>query len=131
MDLVLRIEPASRQLHFVRRVIAVWVDSVGLADDRVQLISTELLTNAFAVTPRGARVELELRRAPGTVEVTVSDRGPGLDLDSVGQVTSTQPRGRGLLIVRELADQVLLRREAGATSVTAAIAVGGNAAGTE
>lgn len=121
MDLLIRIEPRSQQLRHVRRVIDVWLASHSLGEDRVQLIATELLTNAFAVTPTGGRVELELRRSPGTVEVTVSDHGPGLELDDVQAADPDERRGRGLVIVRELADQVLVRRDEGTTHITAAI----------
>lgn len=121
MDLLIRIEPQSQRLHCVRRVIDVWLGCHGVANESIHLIATELLTNAFAVSPAGARVEVELRRRPGTLELSVIDRGPGLEIDAWTGADPTQRRGRGLLIVRELADQVLVRRDGDATVVTAAV----------
>lgn len=121
MDLLIRLEPQSRRLRYVRRMIDAWLDGHGLRGDAVQLIATELLTNAFAVTPQGARVELELRRTPGTVEIMVNDRGPGFDPQLIRGAGDGEVRGRGLVIVRELADQLLVRREDGVTRITASV----------
>jgi anti-sigma regulatory factor (Ser/Thr protein kinase) len=115
-------EPQSR-LRNVRRIIDVWMESAGVSSDSVPQIATELLTNAFAVTPPGARVELELRRTGDTVEVSVTDQGPGIDLDEVPTPTISEPRGRGLMIVRGLADQLLVRRVGDRTRVTAALSL--------
>jgi hypothetical protein len=130
---MLRIEPQARQLRHVRRVIDVWLESLGFrvsggigpGGQGVHSIATELLSIAFAVTPPGGRVQLELRHAPGSLEITVSDPGPEIDPDGVVGSDSDEPRHRGLLIVRGLADQVLVRREHDRTSITAAIEVGG------
>ena len=121
MDLLIRLEPQARRLQYVRRMVDAWLEGHGLQDNSVQLIATELLTNAFNVTPQGARVELELRRTPGTVEITVNDRGPGFDPELVREAREGDVRGRGLVIVRELADQLLVRREEGLTCITASV----------
>jgi anti-sigma regulatory factor (Ser/Thr protein kinase) len=121
VDLLIRIEPQSQRLHCVRRVIDVWLQCHDVEADSIQLIATELLTNAFAVTPPGGRVEMELRRSPGTVELSVTDRGPGFDPDDVAGAEPNEVRGRGLLIVRDLADHVLVRREDASTVITASV----------
>lgn len=125
MDLLIRIEPQSQRLHCVRRVIDVWLQCHDVRAESIQLMATELLTNAFAVTPPGGRVEMELRRTPGTIELSVTDRGPGFDLDEVNGAAPEELRGRGLLIVRDLADQLLVRRDGGATTITASVELDG------
>jgi anti-sigma regulatory factor (Ser/Thr protein kinase) len=123
VDLLIRIEPQTQRLHCVRRVIDVWLQCHDVRAEATQLVATELLTNAFAVTPPGGRVEMELRRTPGTIELSVTDRGPGFDPDVVGRASPDGLQGRGLLIVRDLADQVLVRRVADATVITASFDV--------
>jgi anti-sigma regulatory factor (Ser/Thr protein kinase) len=122
MDLLIRLEPQSRQLRHIRRIIDAWLDSHGLQVETVELITTELLTNAFAATPPGARVEVELRRAPAMVEITVTDRGPGFDAERTSEADGDEDHGRGLMIVRKLADQLLIRRDDSTTRITASIA---------
>jgi signal transduction histidine kinase len=46
--------------------------------DRVLQIVSNLLDNAFAWTPDGGRVGLDLRSTNGTIAVGVSDSGPGI-----------------------------------------------------
>jgi signal transduction histidine kinase len=46
--------------------------------DRVLQIVSNLLDNAFAWTPDGGRIGLELTSSNGTVAVSVSDSGPGI-----------------------------------------------------
>jgi signal transduction histidine kinase len=78
--------------------------------DRVLQIVSNLLDNAFAWTPDGGTVSLELGQENGTISVAVTDSGPGIAPDeqdrvfrpfvSEGNGTGT---GLGLAISRELA----------------------------
>lgn len=56
-------------------------NSLVLIESRlVQMALYNLLTNAVRVSPPGEPIEVTLRDSPDAVTVTVSDRGPGLDL---------------------------------------------------
>ncbi len=78
--------------------------------DRVLQIVCNLLDNAFAWTPDGGRVKLELEAENGSVSVAVTDTGPGIppgDRERIFRpfVTDGDSRGTGLglAISRELA----------------------------
>jgi two-component system, OmpR family, sensor kinase len=77
--------------------------------DRVLQIVSNLLDNAFAWTPDGGRIELELTSANGTVSVAVSDSGPGIGPEERERIfrpfwsRAGDGTGLGLPIARELA----------------------------
>src|SRR5919197_3133570 len=77
--------------------------------DRVLQIVSNLLDNAFAWTPDGGRIALELTAANGTVSVSVSDSGPGISPSERERIfrpfwsRAGDGTGLGLPIARELA----------------------------
>jgi signal transduction histidine kinase len=77
--------------------------------DRVLQIVSNLLDNAFAWTPDGGRISLELTSANGTIAVAVSDSGPGIGAQERERIfrpfwsRAGDGTGLGLPIARELA----------------------------
>jgi signal transduction histidine kinase/DNA-binding response OmpR family regulator len=84
--------------------------------DRLQQVVWNLLSNAIKFTPPSGRVEVQLSRSGGTVEIRVTDSGPGIDakflpyvFDRFRQADSTSTRqhgglGIGLTIVRHIVE---------------------------
>jgi two-component system, OmpR family, phosphate regulon sensor histidine kinase PhoR len=77
--------------------------------DRVLQVVSNLLDNAFAWTPDGGRVSLELAAENGTIAVAVSDSGPGIGPVERERIfrpfwsRAGDGTGLGLPIARELA----------------------------
>jgi signal transduction histidine kinase len=77
--------------------------------DRVLQIVSNLLDNAFRWTPDGGAIVLSLRAADGTVAVSVSDTGPGINDDERERIfrpfwsRDGGGTGLGLAIASELA----------------------------
>jgi signal transduction histidine kinase len=77
--------------------------------DRLLQIVSNLLDNAFAWTPDGGRIGLELTSVNGTVAVSVSDSGPGIGPAERERIfrpfwsRAGDGTGLGLPIARELA----------------------------
>jgi signal transduction histidine kinase len=77
--------------------------------DRVLQVVSNLLDNAFAWTPDGGRISLELAAENGTIAVSVSDSGPGIDAVERERIfrpfwsRAGDGTGLGLPIARELA----------------------------
>jgi signal transduction histidine kinase len=80
----------------------------------IERVLTNLLDNAIRHTPEGGAITVRLRSAGGSVEVLVSDSGPGVP-EALQQALFTRPAGRvgwrygpevagglGLLIVRRI-----------------------------
>lgn len=63
--------------------------------DRLQQIVWNLLSNSIKFTPRGGRVQVQLRREQSYVEVTVADTGQGIDLDFLPLVFERFRQGDG------------------------------------
>ncbi len=92
------------------------VGQVAADPGRLQQVFWNLLTNAIKFTPKGGRVQVQLRRINSHVEVTVSDTGQGIHPEFLDQVferfrqaDSTTKRahgglGLGLAIVRQLVE---------------------------
>ncbi|MFN7949682.1 MAG: ATP-binding protein [Blastocatellia bacterium] len=84
--------------------------------ERMQQVVWNLLSNAVKFTPRDGRIEVQLRRADGQVELIVSDTGQGISpeflphvFDRFRQADSSSTRlhgglGLGLSIVKHLID---------------------------
>jgi signal transduction histidine kinase len=77
--------------------------------DRVLQVVSNLLDNAFAWTPDGGRVALELAAENGQIAVSVSDSGPGIGPAERERIfrpfwsRAGDGTGLGLPIARELA----------------------------
>jgi anti-sigma regulatory factor (Ser/Thr protein kinase) len=108
----------STARRFVRRELADGADACVLSD--LQLIASELFTNAVE---HGAHPEVEVivEASDDTAEVTVRSGGPADVGPAVGwQVADAESiTGRGLGIVRELADELIVERADDAFVVTA------------
>ena len=84
--------------------------------DRLQQIVWNLLTNAVKFTPKGGRIQVQLRRINSHVEIVVTDSGIGISqeflphvFDRFRQADASTTRmhgglGLGLSIVRQLVD---------------------------
>lgn len=97
---------------------AAGVDGVVVAD--LLVVVSELVSNAVMHGAGGA-VQLAVRDIDGCIEITVVSRG-GADVGPVPTWTMPPPGaigGRGLALVRALADQVVASGDAGAFAVTA------------
>jgi signal transduction histidine kinase len=86
-------------------------DLTVVADrDRLRQAIANLVDNAIKYTPRGGRVDVRAERAPNTVEIRISDTGPGIserDLPRIfdrlyrgDQSRTTRGLGLGLSLVR-------------------------------
>jgi two-component system sensor histidine kinase BaeS len=77
--------------------------------DRVLQVISNLLSNAFKWTPDGGTIELSLAGANGSLEVEVSDSGPGISRENRERIfqpfisQDSNGTGLGLPIARELA----------------------------
>jgi signal transduction histidine kinase len=77
--------------------------------DRVLQIISNLLSNAFRWTPDGGRVDLAVSERNGTLEVAVTDSGPGIEPEDREHIfrpfwsRDGRGTGLGLAISRELA----------------------------
>ncbi len=88
-----------------------------LDKDKVEKIVTNLLSNAFKFTPKGGRIEFNLKKSDKTVEIVISDTGIGISPDRIEnifdrfyQVDSSHTReqegaGLGLALSKELVEQ--------------------------
>lgn len=110
----------------LRSAVSAHGDRLGVTGDRLSdlmLIAHELATNA--IVHGGGRGRLELWAEEGSVYCRVRDWGAGFAerAASAGQLTPAvgASSGRGLWLVRQLADDVRVRSVPGSTSVTARI----------
>lgn len=116
----------SGNLSAVRRLAGELCQAVGRPSDDVELILTELVSNAASAAERA--VELHVEATVDGVTVTVSDDGPEWRVPDGAAVGSVEPGGRGLLIVRAISSDVEIERLAGRTVVTATVMTAGRAA---
>jgi anti-sigma regulatory factor (Ser/Thr protein kinase) len=113
---VSQVAPARR---FVRRVLAESADPGRLGD--LQLIVSELFTNAVEHGTDDT-VRIDVHDDPTFVGVTVQSRGPAPGVGAAADWSVARPSalsGRGLGIVRELADEVVVERDGDQLLVTA------------
>jgi len=97
----------AKQLHFATHID----EAVAINGDRDLLFQAliNLLDNAVKYTPEGGNLSLELKRSSKTIDIMVSDTGPGIpenERDKVGQrfyrlerSRSTPGSGLGLSLV--------------------------------
>jgi signal transduction histidine kinase len=114
VDPVCRPQIDSKQLNYGWRAVG---DHLIVRADRekVRQIVVNLVSNACKFTPRGGSIDVECVRLDRSVELRVSDTGPGIPaqkLDAIfepfvqldnGLTRSTPGTGLGLAISRELA----------------------------
>lgn len=111
----------------LRAAVAAHGSRLGLAGERLDdllLVAHELASNA--IQHGGGRGQLRLRRQEDVVACQVDDWGDGLpDGADAGLLTPTPGalRGRGLWLVRQLADEIEVRSGATGTSVIARIEI--------
>ncbi len=126
--LEVRLAADPTRLGPLRRRVAAWADVAGLGDDvldDLQLALGEAATNAVEhaygpVPPEGAEVAVRLTtRADGGVAVWVRDHGAWREAPA-----DPGHRGRGLLLIRALAPDVVVEGGPGGTSVTFTVAPG-------
>jgi two-component system, OmpR family, sensor histidine kinase KdpD len=81
-DMLGRLRPVTAR-HVV--VVDVPEDLEPLHIDYVEIdeVLTNLVENAVNYTPAGTEIRIAARRAPGEIEVEVSDRGPGIAPDAL------------------------------------------------
>jgi anti-sigma regulatory factor (Ser/Thr protein kinase) len=114
-------------LYALRSAVAAHASDLGAAGDALShllIIAGELAGNA--VRHGGGKGTLRLWRDGGLLYCEVRDDGPGLvDVDSAGAAPPPPEAssGRGLWIVRQLADGVVVTPTGSGTTVTAAVAV--------
>lgn len=104
--------------RFVREQLAGHAPA-AVVDD-LALVTSELVTNAFE---HGSPEPVALRVAvnAGSAAVTVTSRGDGERIPAVDQwatATSEQLSGRGLGIVRAIADDIDVQRSSGSVTIT-------------
>lgn len=113
------IDAEPSQAHALRKELAAWLGGLGLDPvdvEDAQLMVSELLTNA--VEAAASKIEVRVAVEPRSLAVEVSDDGPGRhDLDELGLELPPPgaERGRGLYIVRAIADYVGFHRNGGPT----------------
>ena len=91
-------ESVRESRRFVSDLIA---DLPSDVQDAVALMVSELATNALIHAMTGFEVRVE--RTAGDLRVSVTDKGDGVP--SARSPGPSEPHGRGLLIVNELADE--------------------------
>jgi anti-sigma regulatory factor (Ser/Thr protein kinase) len=118
----------SDHLVALRSTVAAHADRLGLAGERIGdlvLVAHELASNA--VRHGGGRGRLRLWRDHGSLYCAVSDEGPGFagtGADGHQRPALGASGGRGLWIVRQLADDVDVRSDPAGTTVTARVRLG-------
>ena len=111
------VRPAAEAKH-ISLTLVVGPASSQISGDpaRLQQVFWNLLSNAVKFTPKGGRIEVELRRVDSHFEVSISDTGIGIDrdflpyvFDRFRQADSSSTRqfgglGLGLSLVKQLVE---------------------------
>jgi serine/threonine-protein kinase RsbW len=119
-DLHRRVPADAGRLAELRYALGRWATGFGMPPERSEelvLAAYEALANSVEhayADPAAGEVELRAARAPdGTVVVTITDRGRWKD-----PVPSNGIRGRGIPIMRALADDTAITTSDSGTTVT-------------
>lgn len=82
------------------------------------VLATELATNSIEASPADRPIELRLIAGEDRIELQVSDEGPGYEPQPAGTAwpDSSDRRGRGLMIVKAMADRFDVERTEGRTT---------------
>jgi anti-sigma regulatory factor (Ser/Thr protein kinase) len=121
------ISPRTSRLAPLRWSVMDWArQRGGVNADELGLVVTELVANAIVASGTDSPVEVSIVERDGTVEVIVSDCGPGLGPGSYPRPIRDlpvpdvhQPRGRGLFLVSRLVDSLTADCRDGRTIMTA------------
>jgi serine/threonine-protein kinase RsbW len=110
-------EPLAPQLSGVRREVACWAGQLGMSEEFIEdlvLATHEALANVadHAYPDGNGEAWLDLECVGRAVEVVVRDRG-----EWRAPPTDTGWRGRGLMIIRGLADEVRVQHDGDGTTV--------------
>jgi signal transduction histidine kinase len=107
--LLARNEVAAKDIR-VQRGDAAGLPLVHADPDLLSQVLLGLLSNATAATPPGGRLQLEATAAADTVEIAVSDSGPGIPEDLRARVfepfftTRARGTGLGLAVARQIVE---------------------------
>lgn len=117
---------STDSLRTVRGDVAEWLIDKGTSRDlceRVALVLSELATNAVQASP-GVPYNVRVSTDEGAVTVAVTSKtlpGRSPPRDSWGPPTLLATRGRGLLIVSEISDEVVVDLPSDDTVVVTAV----------
>ncbi|HVX09855.1 MAG TPA: ATP-binding protein [Pirellulales bacterium] len=93
-------------VHFAPEPLRAWIDR-----DRLRQILLNLLNNAREATGKGGRIEVDVSRVDDSLEVAVSDNGPGIPLEQRQRIfepfysTKEVGIGLGLTLVRRFVNE--------------------------
>jgi serine/threonine-protein kinase RsbW len=132
-SLVLGLPPEERCVGAARRRVSAFLALSDLATDDAEslvLVTSELCTNAVhAAEPEDdSEVVLGCRIVEGEVEVEVTNRGDGFEVDEPKMPPPEATSGRGLSLVTMLTDGLDIRHGDGRTTVRARRRVTGRTA---
>jgi anti-sigma regulatory factor (Ser/Thr protein kinase) len=118
MELEAHMSNVSVARHFVREQLAGRVPEAAVSD--LMLATSELVTNAFEHGSRDP-VRLTVRTNRDEASITVVSGGEGGRVPDVNTWTTAdvdRVSGRGLGIVREIADDIDVQRSGGGVAIT-------------
>jgi serine/threonine-protein kinase RsbW len=107
--IVLELPSSSEYLLLARLVVSCAGQLAEFEPEDVydlKLAVTEAATNVIRHTTVGS-FQVEYKVLPGTVEITVVDRGGGFDVEKLTEEPS-EDGGFGLAVIRSLVDEVVL-----------------------
>ncbi|NUT34697.1 MAG: ATP-binding protein [Hamadaea sp.] len=118
----------ARALYQTRAAVAAWADRRGIGGrplEALLIIASELASNA--IVHGGGRGRLRLWEDGPRVVCEVSDTGPGLGDPQTAGHRRPEPQergGRGLWIVRRLAEEFVVHSAPTGATLTATLALG-------
>ena len=116
----------SGSVPWARRAAAGWLAAAGASEpvtQDVQLVLSELVTNAVQASPPDDEIRVELTAVPLGWGIAVSDRGGCFALPAQGAAPSPLAvGGRGLRVVSEIAGPLSVEQDHGWTVVRTTVA---------
>lgn len=100
-DVVTLMQPLARHKDLSLRAVSGELDTMVSCDrDRTTQVLSNLISNAIRFAPDGTAIELAAKAGEGWVEISVSDRGPGIPPDAIDRVFERHyqaaPNGHGV-----------------------------------
>ncbi len=117
--LSLSLRAATAELSGLRSSLRDFLEKCNEPADDWLIIATELVTNAIEASPRDEPVEVRIEANQRFIDLYVVDMGPGFDLRLKASVSPAVERGRGLMMVNALTDQLTVAVDNGRTVATA------------